>query len=118
MKKILVVEDNEDNAFLFHSLLSLRNNEIIEATTGLEGVELAISKMPDLILMDIQLPDVNGLEATRQIREALGDKIPILAVTSYAMTGDREECIAAGCNSYIEKPINPETFLQKVEEFL
>jgi len=118
MKKILIIEDNEDNAFLFRSLLSLRDFEVIEATTGLAGIELAKQKVPDLILMDIQLPDINGLEATKQIRIILGNSIPILAVTSYAMTGDREKCLASGCNGYIEKPIRPETFLQEIDSFL
>lgn len=121
MKKILLIEDNEDNednAFLFRSLLSLRDIEFLEANTGIEGVAMAKSEKPDLILMDIQLPDINGLEATKQIRTALGDKIPILAVTSYAMTGDREKCLAAGCNGYIEKPINPETFLQEIDSYM
>jgi len=118
MKKILIIEDNEDNAFLFRSLLSLREFEIIEAATGLDGIELAEQNVPDLILMDIQLPDLNGLETTRRIRVILGDRVPILAVTSYAMTGDRERCLAAGCTGYIEKPIKPETFLREIDSFL
>ena len=118
MKKILLIEDNEDNAFLFRSLLSLRDFELIEATTGLEGVSLANSEKPDLILMDIQLPDINGFEATKKIRATLGDTLPIVAVTSYAMTGDSEKCLKAGCNGYIEKPINPETFLEEIESYM
>jgi len=118
MKKILLVEDNEDNAFLFRSLLSLRDYELKEASTGLEGIKLAKTELPDLILMDIQLPDINGLEATKQIREALGDGVQILAVTSYAMAGDSEKCLEAGCNGYLEKPINPENFLQEVDSFI
>ena len=118
MKKILLIEDNEDNAFLFRSLLSLRDIDLIEADLGLKGVELAKSEKPDLILMDIQLPDINGLDATKQIRLELGDDISIVAVTSYAMTGDQERCLAAGCNGYIEKPINPETFLQQIDSYM
>ena len=118
VKKILLVEDNEDNAFLFRSLLSLRDYDLKEAVTGLEGIKLAKEEIPDLILMDIQLPDINGLEATKEIRKALGNDIQILAVTSYAMAGDSEKCLEAGCNGYIEKPINPETFLQKVESYI
>ena len=118
MKKILLIEDNSDNAFLFRSLLSLRDIQLIEANTGLDGVKLALEENPDLILMDIQLPDITGLEATRRIRKALGDSICIVAVTSYAMSGDRNRCLSAGCNGYIEKPINPETFLQDVDSFM
>lgn len=118
MKKILMIEDNEDNAFLFRSLLSLRDIELIEAATGIAGVALAKTEKPDLILMDIQLPDISGLEATKQIRAELGDGLTILAVTSYAMLGDREKCLEAGCNGYFEKPINPETFLQEIDSYL
>lgn len=117
MRKILLIEDNEDNAFLFRTLLSLREFELVEASTGLKGVELAKSESPDLVLMDIQLPDINGLEATKRIREAIGDEVRIIAVTSYAMTGDREKCLAAGCNGYIEKPINPEKFLYELDSY-
>lgn len=118
MKKILLVEDNEDNTFLFRSLLSLRDFNLIEARTGLDGIELAKAENPDLILMDIQLPDINGLDATKEIRLALGSGISIVAVTSYAMTGDKEKCLQAGCDGYIEKPINPETFLQEIESYM
>jgi len=100
--------------FLFRSLLSLLEHELIEATTGLAGIEIAEKELPDLIIMDIQLPDINGLDATVKIRKSLGDKINIIAVTSYAMAGDKEKCLAAGCNGYIEKPINPEKFLQEI----
>lgn len=118
MKKILIIEDNEDNIFLFRTLLSLRNYVLYEAKTGLEGFDLAKKELPDLILMDIQLPDINGLDVTRKIRESLGTEIKIIAVTSYAMTGDREKCLDAGCNGYIEKPINPNTFLQQLDMYL
>lgn len=117
MKKILLIEDNEDNAYLFRSLLLMRDVELIEASAGLKGVELAIKEKPDLILMDIQLPDITGLEATKIIREEVGDGVSIIAVTSYAMMGDRESCLAAGCNGYIEKPIDPETFLQTLDTY-
>jgi len=118
MKKILLIEDNEDNAFLFRSLLATRDYEVVEAQTGLQGVELANSENVDLILMDIQLPDINGLEATKRIRASQGEEIPIIAVTSYAMTGDRERCLTAGCNGYIEKPINPEKFLLEIDAYI
>ena len=117
MKRILLVEDNEDNLFLFRTLLGLGNYELFEATTGIKGVAVANSEKPDLIIMDIQLPDINGLEVTRQIRSSLGHAPIIIAVTSYAMLGDCDMCIEAGCNGYIEKPINPEKFLQEIESY-
>ena len=80
-------------------------------------MELAIKEMPDLVIMDIQLPDINGLEATKMIKDSeAGHNIHIVAVTSYAMVGDREKALAAGCNGYIEKPINPDTFVAEVEQ--
>ena len=83
------------------------------------SVELAVKEKPDLILMDIQLPDIDGLEATKRIRASeAGSDIPIIALTSFAMAGDREKALAAGCTSYIEKPINPETFMAEVEKYL
>jgi len=118
MKKILLIEDNEDNAFLFRTLIATRDYQLIEARTGLQGVELAGKEELDLILMDIQLPDINGLEATRRIRDAQGEETPIIAVTSYAMTGDKERCLLAGCNGYIEKPINPQDFLHDIDKYL
>ncbi len=94
-------------------------HEVIEARSGEEGVELAVKEKPDLILMDIQLPGIDGLEATKRIRKLeAGRKTPIIALTSYAMTGDREKSLAAGCTGYIEKPINPDTFMGEMEKFL
>lgn len=118
MHKVLLVEDNEDNAFLIRTIISRSNFELIEATTGLQGIELAVSEQPDLILMDIQLPDISGHEAVRQIRDARGDEVRIIAVTAYAMSGDREKCLQAGCDGYLEKPINVYSFLQQIEGFL
>ena len=93
-------------------------HEVIEARSGEEGVELAVKEKPDLILMDIQLPGIDGLEATKRIRKLeAGRKTPIIALTSYAMTGDREKSLAAGCTGYIEKPINPDTFMGEMEKF-
>ncbi len=119
MKKVLVIEDNEANLYLIRFILEENGFEVIEARTGADGVEKAIKEKPDLILMDIQLPDINGLEVTRRIRasEANSD-ISIIAVTSYAMTGDREKSRAAGCTGYIEKPINPEIFMTDIEKYL
>jgi CheY-like chemotaxis protein len=119
MKKILVVEDNEINMYLSCRILKSSGYEVIEARTGEEGVELAIKEKPDLIIMDIQLPGIDGLEATKRIRESEADsKVPIIALTSYAMAGDRKKALKAGCTGYIEKPINPETFMDEIKKFL
>ncbi len=119
MKRILVVEDNETNMYLIRFMLEKSGYEVIEAMEGSVGVELAVKEKPDLIIMDIQLPDINGLEATKRIRASEADgEVPIIALTSYAMVGDRERALAAGCTGYIEKPINPETFIAEIEKFL
>ncbi len=119
MKKVLVVEDNEDNLLLFRFMLEETGYEVIEARDGAEGVALALQEKPDLIVMDIQLPDIDGLEATKRIRASEADSdIPIIALTSFAMAGDREKALAAGCNGYITKPINPETFIAELEKYL
>jgi len=119
MKRILVVEDNETNLYLIRFILEKNGYEVIEARSGAEGVELALKEKPDLVLMDVQLPDFDGLEATKRIRASETDaEIPIVALTSYAMPGDREKALAAGCTGYIEKPINPETFMAEVEKYL
>jgi len=119
MKKILVVEDNETNMYLIKFILEKSGYEVIEAREGAVGVELATKEKPNLILMDIQLPDMSGLEATKRIRASGADgEIPIVALTSFAMAGDREKALAAGCTGYIEKPINPDTFIAEVEKYL
>jgi len=119
MKKILVVEDNEINMYLSCRILRSSGYEVIEARSGEEGVELAIKEKPDLIIMDIQLPGIDGLETTKRIRESEADgEVPIIALTSYAMAGDRKKALSAGCTGYIEKPINPETFMNEIKKFL
>jgi len=119
MKKILVVEDNGTNMYLICFILRNGGHEVIEAWDGEEGIELAIKERPDLIIMDIQLPGIDGLEATKRIRKSETDgKIPIIALTSYAMTGDKEKALKAGCTGYIEKPIDPETFMSEIEKYL
>jgi len=117
--RILYIEDNEQNLYLVTYLLEARGHEVHAARDGLTGIGMAASLRPDLILLDIQLPLMDGHAVARELRANpdLGG-IPIVAVTSYAMAGDREKAIAAGCNGYIEKPINPDTFLQQVEAHL
>src|SRR4030042_13727 len=105
MKRILIVEDNESNLYLIRFILEKNGYQVIEAREGIRGVELATKEKPDLILMDVQLPDIDGLEAARRIRASKTDReIPIVALTSYAMVGDSEKALAAGCTGYIEKP--------------
>lgn len=118
-KRILVVEDQVDNRRIVRDLLTKYGYEIVEALTGEEGVAAAESQHPDLILMDIQLPGLDGYEATRRIRAnpAL-QHIPIIAVTSYALSGDDVKAFAAGCNAYIAKPFSPRALLAKVREYL
>ncbi|MGC9384410.1 MAG: response regulator [Kosmotogaceae bacterium] len=118
-KRILVIEDNENNMYLITFILERNGFEVIGARNATNGINLAIEKDPDLIIMDIQLPDIDGLEATRRIKSTeKGSKMPIVAVTSYAMTGDREKALSAGCDGYIEKPINPETIVSEIEKHL
>lgn len=114
--KVLVIEDNPQNMKLLTVVLEKHGHEVIEAYSGIEGVEKA-GLHPDLILMDIQLPDIDGLEATKIIR-ASEHKIPIIAITSYAMAGDREKVLEAGCNGYFEKPIDPISIMGDIMKVL
>ena len=118
-KRILVIEDTEDNRQIIRDLLSSVGYELIEAMDGAEGVALAQSQHPDLILMDIQLPEIDGYEAARRIR-AVPElaKVPIIAVTSYALSGDEAKTREAGCDGYVAKPFSPRQLLSKVREFL
>lgn len=119
MARVLIIEDTMENMYLTTFLLSHAGHEIIPATTGEEGVKKALSEDPDIILMDILLPGIDGYEATRRIKEAeKTNPIPIVALTSYAMEGDRQKAMSLGCAGYIEKPIDPDTFVRKIEEFL
>ncbi len=119
MKKILVVEDNETNMYLIRFILENAGHRVIEACDGASGVETVKKEKPDLILMDMQLPVMDGYQATKKIRELKeGKNTPIVAITSYAMVGDREKTLNAGCTAYLEKPINPETFLQELNKYL
>jgi len=118
-KRILVIEDTEDNRQIIRDLLSSVGYELIEATDGVSGVALAQKERPDLILMDIQLPEIDGYEATRRIR-AIPElaKVPIIAVTSYALSGDEAKTREAGCDGYVAKPFSPRQLLAKIREFL
>jgi len=118
-KRILIIEDQEDNRAIMRDLLSTAGYALIEAVDGEEGVRLARSERPDLILMDIQLPVLDGYEATRQIR-AIADlkSVPIIAVTSYALSGDEAKTREAGCDSYVAKPFSPRELLAKVRALL
>lgn len=118
-KRILLIEDNEQNRYLAAFLMQARDWEIVHAEDGPSGIALAGQVDPALILLDIQLPGMDGYAVARALRldPALA-AIPIVAVTSYAMPGDRERCLAAGCNGYIEKPIDPGTFAMEVERFV
>ncbi len=117
--KILVIEDNEQNMYLINFILEKHGYQVFQAREGVAGISLAGEKKPDLILLDIQLPVMDGYMVAREIRkkEALLDT-PIVAVTSYAMPGDRERALAAGCTGYIEKPIDPDTFISQIEGYL
>ena len=117
--KILVIEDNEQNMYLLTFLLEKSGYTVIQAFDGRQGIEMAEKYMPKLVLLDIQLPVMNGYEVARELRQNLVfDLIPIIAVTSYAMPGDREKALEAGCTGYIEKPINPETFIGDFQKFI
>ena len=118
-KRILIIEDQEDNRAIMRDLLSTAGYALIEAVDGEEGVKLARSERPDLILMDIQLPVLDGYEATRRIR-AIADlkSVPIIAVTSYALSGDEAKTREAGCDSYVAKPFSPRELLAKVRALL
>ncbi|QXO96149.1 response regulator [Methanospirillum purgamenti] len=115
-KKILVIEDNEQNMYLMHFLLESNGYTVIEALNGQVGIQKAIDEHPDVILLDIQLPEMDGYQIAKILRKTPDiDTIPIIAVTSYAMAGDREKILTAGATDYIEKPINPATFVDEIK---
>jgi two-component system cell cycle response regulator DivK len=118
-KKVLIVEDNELNMKLFHDLIEACGHEILETRDGIEALKLARLHRPDLILMDIQLPEVSGLEVTRWLKEDDDlRKIPVIAVTAFAMKGDEEKIRSGGCEAYIAKPISVTNFLDTIGRFL
>lgn len=117
--KILYIEDNDQNFYLVNYILRAKGYEVIRARDGREGVKLAEEQEPMLILLDIQLPVMDGYATARELRTIFRlSGIPIVALTSYAMAGDREKALSAGCIGYIEKPINPKTFVAQIEEYL
>jgi len=118
-RRILVVEDHEENRRIMRDLLTSAGYEMIEAVTGEDGVTMAERERPDLILMDIQLPGIDGYETTRRIKANPALRaIPIIAVTSYALSGDDVKAREAGCNDYVTKPFSPRALLAKIREHL
>jgi two-component system, cell cycle response regulator DivK len=118
-KRILIVEDQEDNRRILRDLLAHTNYTVMEAVTGEEGVRLALTSQPDLILMDIQLPIIDGYEATCRIKAVPNlSQVPIIVITSYALSGDEERARAAGCDAYVAKPYSPMQLLSMIHQYL
>ncbi len=121
MKKVLVIEDNEDNLRLVTYALNRGGYMVVSAKTGEEGIETALAMKDDIafIIMDINLPGIDGLETTKRIRMSeIDGNIPIIAITSFAMRGDREKALGAGCDGYLEKPIDPLTIMESIEKIV
>jgi len=117
--RVLVIEDNAQNMYLMKFLLEQNGFAILQAMDGPAGIAQAKEHAPDLILLDIQLPGMNGYQVAEALtRPDSGNKAPIIAVTSYAMVGDKEKALSSGCKGYIEKPINPETFITEIKKYL
>lgn len=117
MKNVLVIEDNSDNMRLITYALKRSGYEVISAGSGEEGVEIFRKERPSLVIVDINLPGIDGFEVTRRIRNSEGgDAVPIVAITSHAMLGDRELVFSAGCTAYFEKPIDPITIVDKIHQ--
>jgi len=119
MTTVLIIEDNEDNLSLMTQLLQAAGYKVVAAVTGEVGYEKAVKTMPDFILLDIQLPDIDGTEVLQRLRaNDLTSSIPVIAVTSYAMVGDRERLLSSGCNGYIEKPVDPELVIKQIQNII
>ncbi len=117
--RILLIEDNEQNRYLATFLLEKHGCTVVHAPDGRAGIQMATAQAFDLILLDIQLPVMDGHAVARELRaNAALNHIPIVAVTSYAMAGDREKALTAGCNGYLEKPIDPDAFISQISAFL
>jgi len=117
MSTILIADDNEHNRYIARFLLEDAGHEVVQVENGAEAVTAASDAKYDLILMDIQMPVMDGIEATRQIKQA-DTSIPVIALTAKAMQGDREEILAAGCDGYISKPFEVDAFVSEVEKFI
>ena len=116
---VLVIEDNDQNLYLTSFILKKGGFTVLEAHNGQAGIDIACRQVPNLILLDIQLPLLNGYEVARRLRQIDEVKdIPIIAVTSYAMVGDREKALASGCTGYMEKPIDPLTFMNEIRQYM
>jgi CheY-like chemotaxis protein len=116
---LLIIEDNEQNYYMMRFLLEKNGFTVIGARTGREGIEKALHQKPHAILLDIQLPEMHGYDVAAELKKKNElREVPIIAVTSYAMVGDRERILAAGATGYIEKPIDPETFVGEIRKFL
>ena len=114
--KALIIEDNEQNMYMLSFLLEKNNYEVFQAFNGLDGIKAALNCLPDVILLDIQLPEMDGYQIAQELRNRKDlNSIPIIAVTSHAMVGDREKAMASGATGYIEKPIDPDNFIQRME---
>ncbi len=118
-KKVLIIEDNEQNMYLLTYLLESEGYTVFQAYSGVDGISIASEKIPDIVLLDIQLPEMDGYAVAKMLRknERLYN-VPIIAVTSYAMPGDKEKALESGATGYIEKPINPETFMDQMNSFI
>ncbi len=118
-QRILIVEDQDDNRMLLRDLLGVAGFEILEAVNGAEGVEAAKRELPDLILMDVEMPEMDGYEATRRIKDDRDTAlIPVIVVTSYALSGDEEKARSAGCDDYVTKPFSPRALLATIRDRL
>ena len=113
----MIIEDNHDNMTLICDILELNGYNTINAETGMSGFEMAREKQPDFIILDIQLPDINGYEVLDRIRScAETQSIPVVAMTSFAMAGDKDRLLAAGCDGYVEKPIDPALVIKQIHQ--
>lgn len=123
MTTALVIEDNPDNMVLINDLLEASGYRVRQAVSGWAGLDALRAQRPDFVLLDVQLPDIDGYEVLERLREAerreaRGAPVPVIAVTSFAMSGDRERLLAAGCNGYIEKPIDPMRVIEQIEQVI
>jgi len=119
MTTALIIEDNDDNMELISFILKNESYDLIQAKSGEDGVDMALEHRPDVIILDIQLPGIDGYEVLKRIRASeIDGSIPVIAMTSYAMSGDRERLLAAGCNGYIEKPISPEVVAKQIRAII